>query len=457
MSRSIESSFRDPSGFLFERDGLLYRQVNRSYQANYDHLMNSGLYDELVQAGLLLPHTEVDAESPAPALRYKIIQPEFVRFISYPYEWCFLQFQHAALATLEIQKRALRHDMSLKDSSAYNIQFHKGKPVLIDTLSFERYREGAPWVAYRQFCQHFLAPLALISKRDVRLNQLLRAYIDGLPLDLASRLLGFRTRLDFALLSHIHLHARSCVYFADKKLDGRMGRMKISRFAFHALIDSLERAVRKLKWKVPSTEWGNYYQDTNYSREAFDQKKAIVAAYLDRIQPRTVWDLGANNGLFSRLASDRGVFTVSFDVDPLAVEDNYRQSVKNKERDILPLIMDLTNPSPAIGWDNRERMALAERGPADAVIALALIHHLAISNNVPLPRLAEFFARLCRSLVIEFVPKSDSQVGRLLVVREDIFGEYDQEHFEQAFARHFQIIDVTPVKDTTRTLYYMAR
>ena len=184
----VAASFRDPSGFLFTRAGTLYRQVNQYYQADYDLLMKSGLYAALVKAGLLVRHSEATVEPREPALAYKVIQPERVQFISYPYEWSFSQYKDAALATLAIQKRALESGMSLKDSSAYNIQFHRGKPVLIDTLSFEIFREGEPWVAYRQFCQHFLAPLALMALKDIRLSQLMRIYIDGVPLDLASQL-----------------------------------------------------------------------------------------------------------------------------------------------------------------------------------------------------------------------------------------------------------------------------
>src|SRR6185503_16964008 len=201
----LSASFRDPSGFLFSRGGVLYRQVNRKYEQEYARLMESGLYEKLVKAGLLIPHLEVD-EAPAEsevtrAFAYKIIQPERAPFISYPYEWSFGQLKDAALATLSIQRRALKVGMSLKDASAYNIQFVRGKPTLIDTLSFEIYKEGQPWVAYRQSCQHFLAPLALMALKDVRLNQLLRVYIDGVPLDLASGLLPAKTRLNFGLLT----------------------------------------------------------------------------------------------------------------------------------------------------------------------------------------------------------------------------------------------------------------
>jgi hypothetical protein len=454
-SVEVPSSFRDPSGFLFWQKGTLYRQVNLSYKGNYIRLMNSGLYHALVEAGLLVPHEEVSLKGPNPKAAYKVLKPEPVTFISYPYEWCFSQLKDAALTTLKIQKKALEFGMSLKDCSAFNIQFQKGSPVLLDTLSFERYREGAPWVAYRQFCQHFLAPLVLMSYKDVRLSQLLRVYIDGIPLDLASSLLPLRTRLMFPLLSHLHLHAQSQKHFADKPV--KVGRHKVSRLAFLGILDSLESAVRKLQWRATATEWADYYQDTNYSAKAFEDKKSAVAQFLDRAKPKTVWDLGANVGIFSHLASQRGMQTIAIDGDAAAVERLYLDCKAKGETKILPLLVDLTNPTPAIGWENRERMTLAERGPADTVLALALLHHLAIGNNLPFIKVANFLRDICRSLIVEFIPKDDSQVRRLLQTREDIFPDYTKQAFEREFGRYFKIEARLPIRDSKRTLYLMRR
>src|SRR5262245_14254456 len=228
-SGQLSASFRDPSGFLFSRDGVLYRQVNRRYEQEYARLMESGLYEKLVKVGVLIPHVEVENVRAEAGECFRVIQPERVPFISYPYEWSFGQLKDAALATLSIQKRALKAGMSLKDASAYNIQFVRGKAVLIDTLSFELYKDGQPWVAYRQFCQHFLAPLTLMALKDVRLSQLLRVYIDGIPLDLASELLPSKTRLNFGLLTHIHLHASAQKRYAGEDVKTRGGALRMSR------------------------------------------------------------------------------------------------------------------------------------------------------------------------------------------------------------------------------------
>jgi hypothetical protein len=452
---NIAGSFRDPSGFLFYKDGSIYRQVNITYKENYDHLMNSGLYETLVNADFLIPHDESDIEYARSDKAYKIIKPELIPFISYPYEWCFSQLKDAALNTLEIQRKSLDFGMSLKDCSAYNIQFRKGKPIFIDTLSFEKYHEGRPWVAYRQFCQHFLAPLSLMSYKDIRLNQLFRVYIDGLPLDLVSSLLPSRTRFIFSLLSHIHLHAKSQKHFADKTVN--TSGHKMGRLSFLGLIDNLESAIKKLKWQPQGTEWADYYEDINYSSGALQHKKQIVAEFINEVKPKTVWDLGSNVGMFSRITSDKGIQTISFDIDPAAVEKSYLECIAKSETNILPLLFDLTNPSPGIGWENQERMSLIERGPADAVLALALIHHLAISNNLPIDKLAEFFCKICNYLIIEFVPKSDSQVQRLLSTRDDIFLCYTQVFFENSFGKYFATLNSAKISDSERRLYLMKR
>ena len=443
------ASFRDPSGFVFLQDGQIFRRIQTGYKSDYDHLMSSGLYNKLTGSGLMVSHNEIETDLQDGA--YKTIRPEMIPFVSYPYEWCFSQLKDAALTTLKIQRIALDHGMVLKDASAYNIQFLRGKPVLIDTLSFTQYQEGEPWIAYRQFCQHFLAPLALQAYQDVRLNQLLRIHIDGIPLDLASSLLPFRTRWKLSLAAHIHLHAKSQKHYSDKQPK----KTKVSRLSLLGFLDSLQSSIRKLKWNPEGTEWANYYEDTNYSSEALDQKKQIISGFLESVKPQIVWDLGANTGVFSRLAADAGAYTVAFDLDPAAVEKNYRTMIHRKETNLLPLVLDLTNPSAGAGFETTERMSLFERGPADTVLALALIHHLAISNNVPLARLAAFFRKLCNSLIIEFVPKEDSQVQRLLSTREDIFPNYNREHFESEFKKHFVIDEATPIAGSQRILYLM--
>lgn len=456
----VSSSFRDPSGLVFTRDDVLHRQVNRSFREQFDRLIGSGLYEALVAEHLLVPHEEADLSLAATSQAYKVLKPARVPFVSYPYEWSFGQLKDAALCTLAAQRLAMDRGMSLRDATAYNVQFVDGRPLLIDTLSFEALPEGRPWVAYRQFCQHFLAPLALMSFRDVRAGQLARVHMDGVPLDLAVALLPAAARRRLSLSMHLFAHARSQRRHERAGATGEAPRQArpFSSQAFRGLIDSLEKAVRKLGWEPESSVWAGYYREAeSYTDDALEHKKELVGKFLEEAAPKSLWDLGANTGLFSRIGAGMGIPTVAFDLDPGAVEVNYREVRARGETNLLPLIMDLTNPSPAIGWENKERLSLLERGPADMVLALALVHHLAIDNNVPLPRLAAFLRSLCSWLAVEFVPKSDPKVQTLLATREDVFPDYSQDAFERAFEAEgaFTVERREPVRGSQRVLYLM--
>jgi hypothetical protein len=445
------SSFRDPSGTVFEKEGIIYRQINGYYLNQYNHLIQSGLYDSLKRSGNLICHEEVSLSGISKDCII-VIRPERIPFISYPYEWTFGQLKDAALLTLRIHLKALEHGMILKDASSYNIQFKDGTPILIDSLSFDFYNEGMPWVAYGQFCRHFLAPLLLMRHVDIRLNRLLALYIDGVPLDLASSLL--KGKGGFFTLQNIHWHSKSIAKHAgDGKNPRGIKSINLPKSRHVALIESLIRGVEKLALKNLQTEWGAYYGGTNYSDNSAEHKKELVSSFLQQIQPATVWDLGANDGTYSRLALEHNAHVTAFDIDPVAVERNY-SFVKRERLNMLPLVLDLTNPSPAIGFGNREREIIEKRQKPDCVMALALIHHLAISNNLPLNNLASWLSKVCSHLIIEFVPKKDLQVQILLATREDIFSAYTQEAFEAAFNSHFIRRCSESIIGTCRTLYW---
>ena len=259
-----------------DADGTLLRQVNAPYGPHYEQFMDSGLYQRLVDEVLLIPHEEVGLDRAHHAGAVKILAPEPIPFISYPYEWCTGQLQDAALLTLRIQTLAMEHGMSLKDASAYNVQFRGAAPVFIDTLSFEPYGEGRPWVAYGQFCRHFLAPLALMSHTDVRLGRLLRFHTDGIPLDLASRLLPVRTRLSIPLLLHIHLHASYAKRAGRSRPRGRKAA-KLSRRSLDSLVQSLHSGVSRLRWRRRGSYWADYYSELHdYQTETAEQKARLV-------------------------------------------------------------------------------------------------------------------------------------------------------------------------------------
>lgn len=452
----LKSSFRDPAGHLFHENEELYRQVNHCYQNDYEELMNSGLYQHLTDKDWLIAHEEVStAELTDPA--YKLLKPEVIPFISYPYEWCFSALKEAALLTLKIHRAALKKGMSLKDASAFNVQQHHGNMVFIDTLSFEKF-EPTPWVAYRQFCQHFLAPLALMAHTDISLNKLASLWIDGIPLTLASKLLPVSSYFKLSTLLHIHMHALSQKKYENAATMEKTIKPKPMDLRQHlALVDQLSSSIKKLTLATKQTTWSDYVDQTNYSTDAAIHKQECIKGYLTKIgeQQEMILDLGANTGNFSLLAANYAETIISADFDELAIEKNYNRFKESDKKNIVPLIIDVFNPTPAIGWDNTERMSFSERCKADTVLALALIHHIAIGNNVPLATIAEFLAKLGKHLIIEFVPKPDSQVQRMLATRNDIFPDYEQQQFEKAFSEYFQIIEQENIKESERVLYLM--
>jgi hypothetical protein len=289
----------------------------------------------------------------------------------------------------------------------------------------------------------------------VRLSKLLREYIEGIPLDLISSLLPKKTYFNFNLAAHIHLHARYQKKHEEHTSISINNQPTISRKSLLGLVDSLESAIKAMNLDSNRSEWEGYYSECAHVSKNVEKKIELVTDYLDFLKPRKVWDLGANTGVFSRIASDRDIFTISIDGDPNCVEASYLQALERNEKNLLPLWIDLNNPSPGIGWENKERMSLWKRGPVETILALALIHHLAISNNVPLAKIARLLRNSCHSLIIEFVPKPDSMVQKLLASRQDIFPNYTQKAFESELSQYFNIIKSAKVGDSERILYLM--
>lgn len=456
-----ESSFRDRSGAIYYAGDTVLRLVGDSYASSYDQLLQSGLYKTLTENGSLIHHEELPADQwPTEQLLgqplHTVLQVPRIPFISYPYEWSFGQLKAAALLTLQIQLTALAHGMTLKDASAYNIQFWKGKPVFIDTLSFEPYQEGKPWAAYRQFCTHFLAPLALISKVSIDMRRFSQLYIDGIPLDLASKLLLKKTRFSPFFQMHIHYHAKLETRYSGDVQASQKIKFNLSKNKLVAIINHLQSGINSLNLTISKTEWSDYYSQFSYSDASIEHKKVLVGEWTKELAPQHTWDLGCNTGLFSEIVQPYSGQVTSFDIDYLAIEKFY-QTLKTKSyMNVLPLVLDLSNPTPAIGWANQERKAFRDRGGVDLILALALIHHLSIGNNVPFVQVAELFSALAKHLIIEFVPKHDSQSQRLLVTKEDVFNDYNQNDFEAAFEQYFVIRKRQAITGTERTLYLMA-
>ena len=439
MQANERSSFRDPAGFVFSRNNKIYRKIIDV--DNYSLLMRSGLYDRLVKENKLISHRECGDD---------VIEPEQIKFISYSYEWCFSQLKDAALLTLNIQKAALEKDMTLKDASAYNVQFIRGKPIFIDTLSLCKHEDNSPWYAYKQFCQHFLAPLSLMAYKDVRLQSLLRNYIDGIPLDLASSMLPLSTKLNLSLLTHIHINS-----YGQKKYESKgekISQYKIDKQRLIYIIDNLISTVKSIKLvnKESKQRISDYYTYTNYDDIAFRDKKSIVARFAENVSPDSICDYGSNIGEFSKDIVARDIVCLDADYD--SIDHLYGERKFN----ILPLVMDLSNVSPSIGWNLEERKDFKSRFKVDLVLSLALVHHLAISNNLPFSLISSFFRDMCNFLIVEWVPREDSQVQSLLSSGREA-SHYNEDNFMLSFLKDFSLIERCPIENSKRSLLLLKR
>ena len=293
--------------------------------------MTSGLYEELAAKRLLVAHTEVDvpggaaAADPAAPRAFRTLKPDLVPFVSHPYEWCFGQLKAAALLTLRVQRIALKHGMTLRDASAFNVQFVGARPVFIDTLSFDRYVEGRPWVGYRQFCQHFLAPLYLVAGRDPRLSALSASWIDGIPLDVARVLAPLRYRLA-ARVPRAHRPARpGAAAVPGRRRAARAVAAPPARGAAQSPRQPAERRRAALLEPRPDAPGRATTRTPTTPTRRWRSKKRFVAAVVDGIRPSRVVDLGANTGEFSAIAARAGAYVVASDIDHGAVEICFRR------------------------------------------------------------------------------------------------------------------------------------
>jgi hypothetical protein len=446
------SSYRDPSGFIFEKDGVLYRQVNISYKEHFDQFIQSGYYDQLVKKELLIPHENIQENLTGASEYYTTLKPERIEFVSYPYEWSFDMLKDAALLTLKLVREALQFEMVLKDATPYNIQWCRGKFIFIDTLSFEKY-EQTPWIAYRQFCESFLGPLLIMHYSKKHLPELMLAWPNGIPLLIIQSLLPKRSRFSLFTCLHIHLHAK----YSMKKSEDAEKTKHFSKQKLLNLISSLEVLIKKLKISEQKSTWSEYYEEAAQRNDYLDQKKKIIAGWVNEMRNiKTATDLGANEGEFSKLLSEKNIYTIAADFDPYCINNLYQQ-IKNTGENIQPLVLDLSNPTPAIGVNNKERSSFIDRANVDLVLALALIHHLVIGKNIPFEMIADMLQRIGKKLIIEFIPKSDEKIQLMLRRKKDIYTSYDEMNFVKAFEKYYTVTDKKPIPGSGRVLYLMQK
>ena len=442
------ASFRDPSGFVFQWNNTYYRQVNKSYANDYDMLMGSGLYQHLLDKKLVIPHTETVEIIADQETWYKTLRPYQVPMITYPYEWCFEQLKDAALLTIKIVKASLDYGMIIKDATPYNIQFVDGRPMFIDTLSFEKYDASKAWVAYRQFCNMFLFPLYLEHYLKTDIQKTLIVYPDGIPVDITSKLLPLKSRTSVGVWLHVYLQNTISRNAGSGKDEEKFNKRKLLNLVSH-----LETTILNLRSRNLTSVWKNYYDETIISKNYLQEKEKIFRKLIANLDLKSALDLGANDGYFSKIIAEKGIQVIAVDNDSRSICGLY----ESKNKNILPLVMDVANPSPATGFANKERLNFFKRINTDAVVALALIHHLVISRNISLQVLAEWFSSISNQLIIEFVPRDDEKVKQMLASRKDVFTDYTAPAFELFFSRYFTIKHKEQVPGTTRTIYLMEK
>lgn len=451
-----QASFRDPSGFIFNDGETLRRSILPVYFKQYNALKDKGVFESLIKNKLLIAHTETSVGKDQ-----IVITPEPIPFITNPFEWSFDQYKHAALLTLKIQKYALSKGFILKDASAYNVTFHKGRPIFIDTLSFDFYEENTPWRAYKQFITHFFGPLVLASYHGTESLKMMQTHIDGIPVKLIASLLPAKTKLSSTLYTNIHLAAKmESKHSEDYKAETKITKLSLKQQ--NNILDNLYDYIKNLKLKEAS-EWGDYYTKTNYNDDAFNAKKELIATWVKAINPQKLIDVGGNDGTFARTVLKEVPDVIVTDIDSNAVAQNYQQVFDNKETNMLPFVCDVLQPAPGIGFNNTERESLIERLKTyapEVTMALALIHHITLSGNVPFDKSASFFASFSENLIIEFPMREDTWVESLLVRKREFinhFDFYNLADFETAYKTYFSLEKKEQVAGTKRVLYLFKR
>ncbi len=463
MSLELEAgSFRDRTSRIFYREGRVFRALSAEGEAAWEALVARKFFGRLVNEGKVVDTRRAELEATELAGLgpgwTAALEHDAIPFVTYPYEWPFSMLRDAAVLTLDLLEEALGENMVLKDASAYNIQWQGARPIFIDVGSFEEWTPGDPWAGYLQFCQLFLIPLSLTAYRDVSFQPWLRGSIDGITPQEARGLFSWRDCLRPGVLTDIVLQARLLEKTRPEPGTPTSLRRELQAAGFGKEmilrnVRRLRKILARLEWYRGSSEWASYTDECSYNEANTAAKGRFVETVVGERRRRLVWDLGANTGRFSRLAAANADTVVAMDIDHLAVDRFYRSLRTSGPDNILPLVMDLADASPSLGWRGQERRSLAERPRPELALCLALVHHLVIGRNVPLPELIDHLADLDAELIVEFVHRDDPMVLHLLRNKTDLYDDYDRKPFEQALGERFEIARSETLPNGTRTLY----
>jgi len=452
-------SFRDRQGRVYLQHDRVIRALSSAAQSDWEALQATRFFARFVDKGHIVSTRQVGLADTGLADESSAwvaaLEHERIPFISYPYEWSFSMLRDGARLHLDLLLAALDEGMILKDSSAYNIQWVGTRPVHIDIPSFQKLQQGEAWVGYLQFCQLFLYPLMLNAYRNVAFHAWLRGAIDGLTPAQCNSLMSLRDRFRKGVLTHVYLQSKLQASTADSKSSLR-SQLQSAGFDVSLIrrnATKLRRLVDGLNWREASSEWVQYADEHSYTDADDQQKQAFVAETAARRTCRMVWDLGCNTGTYSRIVAPHTETVVAMDGDHLAVERLYQDLRSQGPQNVLPLVVNLADPSPDLGWRGRERRSLEQRGRPDLVLCLALVHHMVITANIPLSEFVEWLAGLGAAVVIEFVTKEDPMVHKLLLNKDDIYDDYTLDNFESCAVRHFRIFRRQVIHDGTRVLF----
>jgi len=451
-------SFRDREGRVYLHGQRVFRGLSDTALGHHRTLVETPFYRSFSESGQLVQTWEIaPADNPLPAdvqgQWAGFLEHQRIPVVSYPYEWSFSMLKDAALLTLDVISAALNANWTLKDATPYNVQFIGRKAVFIDMASFEPLKAGEPWVGRRQFCEMFLFPLMLQAYKNVPFQPLMRGAIDGIPVQMANGMFSLRDRLRRGVAGNVWLQAKLDSRYANTDSDVRaeLKNAGFNKELIKANVNKLRKTVEKLEWSGAGSEWGDYASFHNYTGEDHRQKERFVEHTVAQLQPGLVWDIGANTGQFSRVAARHAEQVVASDIDPLAVEQMYRD--EELPKNILPLVQNVVDPSPDWGWRNQERLDLTRRAKPDLVLCLALIHHVVITANVPLAEFIEWLASLAPGMVIEYVSRQDDKVIKLLRNKDDRYQDYSRENLEAQLKKHYDIEQTQDLRDGARTLY----
>jgi len=456
-----KGSFRDRTSRVLLHDGHVFRVLDQNALQEWRHVKEQGFYKECVKSHNVINSREhkLSKFNISSYLTHQweaLLEHERIPFISYPYEWSFEMLKDAALLHLDLLHQALSSDILLKDSTPYNIQWRGTSPIFIDTASFIKSLDSTAWSGYRQFLSAFLFPLMLQSYKGIPFQPWLRGCLEGIDASDLRRAMSIRDLFRPGVLMHVVLQAKLQDRY-NKSVNNAQDTLRNAGFNKELIIHNvvnLKRIINMLQWKQSRSTWSNYVNEHNYSSKDMEEKKTFVRKIISLNKYKTVWDLGCNTGTFSQIAAKNAEYVVAIDYDPLTIDHLYRSFKDTNNTKILPLVGNLTDPSPGIGWRNMERKPLLERGKPDLIMGLSLIHHLVIGANVPLDEVIQWFAEAGSDLLIEYVDRKDLMTQKLLLNKEDHYSDYTQDNFEQLLAKHFINVEKKPLESGTRTLYF---